>query len=181
VVTDGLRVPGTHGNVVDDAEPHGLARFRMVARRVYKAECAVERSLSALLGRFHDCARGMERRIEAALGQVRVRVKLAWSGMSYHLDVFAGMHAGEVVKRCFAGFQDNELPPEAGGLQEIADRGEPFPGIGVPRRRLVKQEYIIIDKPDLVHAVSIHEYAVFDEQISRAKGHEAALSAAAAG
>jgi hypothetical protein len=61
------------------------------------------------------------------------------------------MDASDVVKGRAAGTERDQPGPEPRCLERDNDVREPVRGIGMPRRRLVVQEDLIVDETDSVH------------------------------
>ena len=94
-----LGVARADGDVVEEAEAHGLVRFGVVPRRPHRAEHAPHAVVPALLDRRHDRAGGIGCGLEASGRGVRVRVHLAGAHVPDPLDDLGRMDEREV----FAG------------------------------------------------------------------------------
>ncbi|MCK7470227.1 MAG: hypothetical protein MZU95_05035 [Desulfomicrobium escambiense] len=61
------------------------------------------------------------------------------------------MNEGNVVEGRLAGFDMDELVPDAGFLQDAEDMDKTLLVLRVTHGRLVPEEYVIVHKADLFH------------------------------
>src|SRR5512143_2056766 len=150
-VTDRLREAGADGDVVEDAEPHASVHPGVVPGRAHGAEGAPDLPLIAAVDGLDDRSGSVERRLEGALREVSVGVELSPAHGPDLFDVFAAVDAGQVFKsRPPRGYQGKPWP-KVRSLESCDDVDETVAGIGMPGRRSVAQEDVIVDESDFLY------------------------------
>jgi hypothetical protein len=140
-------VRGGDGDVVEQAEPHGLGRPRVVPRRAEERHPLADGSVDHRVDHRDQRAGGEARDVDALRGDVGVRIEVAGlaAELAQGVDEAALVDAGEL----FVGGRPGGHGVEDGagrGSHPRARRHEPLRSLGVVAERRVGVEPRVVDE-----------------------------------